>query len=564
MGIYGDLIPEWAQSTHPPPSPTMVLTFEAARKKYLQIRDDSIAELDHYFPPPNNSRHHERPAKLPKNSVPAFQQMLAPEDALILNTDPIDLLSYMACAKLSAVTVAGAYLRAAVIAQILTNCVTELLPKEALATAEKLDDYLKAHGKPMGPLHGLPVSIKEMVGLKGKNCHFGVSAKIDNVLPDDATIVKVLYAAGANPHCRTTGPQFLMSLESESPLHGLTYNPHNRELTSGGSSSGEGAIIGLGASVLGLGTDIGGSIRGPAACSGIYGFRPSAGRVPIAGCDHPMHGNDSIDGVIGPMTSSSKLLELFMKVMSDAETWRYDPVTERSVWNVDPFYKKKLRVGYYADDGYVTPHPPVLRAVNEYIEKIRHASLDVEVELVPFKPYSPADNWRIITSLYFPDGGNWLREQLDRVGEPDTEHMKMIAFENANCRHVSIDELWKLHDERDSFKWNLRREWNEAGLDLLIAPALPGAAFRFGTSNYWGYTSYWNLVDYASLSIPFSSVLPSDAPNDNFQPRNKLDAEWQAHYSPEKYEGAPLSVQLIAPRMHDEVVVEAMKLFSSI
>lgn len=542
----------------------MVLTFENARDKFLQIRDSSIAELDSLFPPPKDSKHNDKPVKLPKNSIPVFKEMLAPADAAIVNLEPMELLDQLAKAKVSAVTVAGAFLRAAVIAQTLTNCLTELLPREALETAKKLDEHLKTTGKTVGPLHGLPVSVKEMVGFKGKNCHFSVSAKMDNIMPDDAVILKILYAAGANPTCRTTGPQFLMSLESESPLHGKTYNPYNRDLTSGGSSSGEGAIIGLGASVLGLGTDIGGSIRGPAACSGIYGLRPSTGRVPIAGCDHPMHGSDSINGCIGPMTPCPKLLDLFMKIMSDAEAWRYDPVTERTKWSPETFAKKKLKIGYYADDGYVTPHPPVVRAVNEYVEKIRNSHFDVEVELVPFTPFDVAENWRIITSLYFTDGGQWLKDQLSAVGEPLTDRIEMIALNNPNCKRLNIEELWHAQDERDGFRWNLRQEWNKSGIDLLIAPALPGAAFKFGTSNYWGYTSYWNLVDYASVSVPFSTVKATDTADKEFKPKNKLDADWQAHYDPEVYEGAPLSVQLIAPRMHDEVVVEALKMFADL
>ncbi|KAJ8056000.1 amidase signature domain-containing protein [Yarrowia lipolytica] len=458
----------------------MVLTFEIAREKFLKIRDDSIAELDKVFPPPEDSRHHEVPAKLPKNSIPVFQEMLAHDDAAIINSDPIELLDQLAKAKVSAVAVAGAFLRAAVIAQTLTNCLTELLPREALETAQKLDDYLKSTGKPVG------------------------------------------------------------------------------------SSSGEGAIVGLGASVLGLGTDIGGSIRGPAACCGVYGLRPSVGRITNTGCDYVMHGADSIKACIGPLTSSPKLLELFMKVMSDAEVWRYDPFTERSMWNPALFQKKKLRVGYYADDGYVTPHPPVIRAVNEYLDKIKKLSFKhVEIELVPFTPYDPSGAVHIISSLYFPDGGKELKEELSSVGESLTEMSKM-ALNNPSVQRFNIEELWKAHTQRDTFRWNLMHEWTKAGIDMLITPVLPGAAFKFGTCNYWGYTAYWNLADYTSVSVPYSSVKASDKPVEDFKPRNKLDAEWQALYSPETYEGAPLSIQLIAPRMQDEVVVEALKLFSDI
>lgn len=117
-----------------------------------------------------------------------------------------------------------------------------------------------------------------------------------------------------------------MQLECTSYL-GTTANPHNTRLTAGGSSGGEGALIGFKGSLLGIGTDVGGSIRCPAAHCGIYGFKPSAGRVPYGGCNAPMlpPGAEGILCTHGPMARSAEDLEMYMKLIADSEPWRRDP-----------------------------------------------------------------------------------------------------------------------------------------------------------------------------------------------------------------------------------------------
>ena len=137
----------------------------------------------------------------------------------------------------------------------------------------------------MGPLHGLPISVKEHIGMKGLNCNAGyVSWWEDEERSDDAVILKILCKAGCVFYARTTQPQLLMHLETDSNLYGPTVNPYNRTLTAGGSSGGEGALLAMRGSCLGLGTDIGGSVRSPAANCGLYSLRPTALRLPYGGC----------------------------------------------------------------------------------------------------------------------------------------------------------------------------------------------------------------------------------------------------------------------------------------
>ena len=120
--------------------------------------------------------------------------------------------------------------------------------------------------------------------MKGLGCNAGFISWWHNKAPDDALILKILWEAGCVFYARTTQPQTLMHLETASNFYGTTTNPFNKDLTSGGSSGGEGALLGMRGSCLGMGTDIGGSVRSPAANCGIYSFRPTTKRVPYGGC----------------------------------------------------------------------------------------------------------------------------------------------------------------------------------------------------------------------------------------------------------------------------------------
>ena len=165
------------------------------------------------------------------------------------------------------------------------NCVTELLPERALERARTLDDFYKQHGKPVGPLHGLPISVKEHIAMKGLSWSAGFAAWYDRLAEEDATLLKLLWRAGCVFYARTTEPQLLMHLETSSNLYGTTVNPYNRTLTAGGSSGGESALLALRGSCLGIGTDIGGSVRSPAANCGIYSLRCTTHRIPSGGIE---------------------------------------------------------------------------------------------------------------------------------------------------------------------------------------------------------------------------------------------------------------------------------------
>lgn len=149
-----------------------------------------------------------------------------------------------------------------------TNCITELLP-EAQQAAEHCDRFLRDHGKLIGPLHGLPISVKEQFGIANHfvNCSFVAWA--DHRAGEDCDLVKALKSLGAVVFARTTQPQAVMHLECSNSIYGTCVTPFDRSKSSGGSSGGEAALLALRGTVFGFGGDIGGSIRAPAAFNGV-------------------------------------------------------------------------------------------------------------------------------------------------------------------------------------------------------------------------------------------------------------------------------------------------------
>ncbi|RYP04888.1 hypothetical protein DL764_004158 [Monosporascus ibericus] len=175
-----------------------------------------------------------------------------------MDTNVEGLVMKLASGEWSSTTVVEAFMRRGGLAQMLANCVTELLPDRVLKRAAELDEQFATHKKPIGPLHGLPISVKEHVGIKGLDMNAIFVGWVDNVAEEDALLLQLLWDAGAVFYVRTTQLRTLMYLETSSNLYGMlreTVNPYNTTLTAGGSSGGEGALTSLRGAVLGRPTD---------------------------------------------------------------------------------------------------------------------------------------------------------------------------------------------------------------------------------------------------------------------------------------------------------------------
>ena len=422
--------------------------------------------------------------------------------------------------------------------QLQTNCITELLPERALERAKFLDEYYAEHKRTIGPLHGLPISVKEHVGMKDLGLNAGFISWWNHKAEEDAHILQILWNAGCVFYARTTQPQTLMHLETSSNLYGVTVNPFNRELTSGGSSGGEGALVGMRGSCLGIGTDIGGSIRSPAANCGVYGLRPTSFRLPTDGWSATMAGSEHIVPVIGPLSTSLGGIKVFMKTIVDAKPWLREPSLLPFEWKpVDPKMfssdGKKLKIAVLWSDEVVKPHPPVLRALKEVADKLKSVK---GVELVDWKPFKHDEAWEIIASLYFCDGAKEESDAIDASGEPWRPLSNFIIKENSFVEHHTIENVWKWQIRRELYRKAYAKVWNDTAtgtsqkgelegmVDVILCPVGPGVAPLIDTSRYWGYTSQWNLLDYPALVFPVSRVNPEvDVVEPGYQPMNEKD-----------------------------------------
>ncbi|KAE9367152.1 amidase [Stipitochalara longipes BDJ] len=534
----------------------------ADRQKH---RDATLSLLD----PPLPSVAH-----FPLNTTPLAKQILTADEIKITETFVEDLLPQLAKGELSTVTLTKAFLRRAVLAQKATNCITELLPQRALERAAYLDSYLAEHKKPLGPLHGLPISVKEHIGMKGLDLNGGFVAWVGKVAKKDAHILRILWEAGAVFYVRSTQPQSLMHLETSSNLYGVTTNPYNTTLTAGGSSGGEGALVGFRGSCLGIGTDIGGSIRSPAANNGVYGMKPTSGRLPMKGLTATQEGEEQIVPTIGPLSTSLEGCRLFIKTIIDAKPWYREPTLLPFPWKEEDFFKgKKLKVAVLWDDGVVKPHPPVTRALKKIVDKLQGKA---NIEIVEWKPYKHDLAWELIANLYFSDGGAEEAEAINSSGEPWRPLTKHILTSNPHCQSHTISSMWAATIKRDDYRSEYAELWNstatsvgprgelEGMVDVILSPVGPGAAPKIDTAKWWGYTSQWNLLDCPAVVFPVDRVdVVKDGEMVVYESRNEKDKEnWELweKYGAEGWEGAPISLQLIGRRYEDEKVIQALEI----
>jgi len=200
----------------------------------------------------------------------------------LLGASAVELAARIRRREVSSREVVEAHIRRAREVNPTINAIVHARYDEALAEADRADEAVKRGGA-LPPFHGVPCTIKECIGLAGMRKTAGLLAHRDVVAERDGAAVARLRAAGAIPIGVTNVSELMMWMESYNPVYGRTNNPYDPRRTAGGSSGGEGSIVGSGASPMGLGADIGGSIRMPAFFCGVFGHKPSGGLVPGTG-----------------------------------------------------------------------------------------------------------------------------------------------------------------------------------------------------------------------------------------------------------------------------------------
>lgn len=532
--------------------------------------------------------HHPEPTTIypHDNVISVPSKVLSMEDVAITET-PIDkLLSLLASGKLSSVRCTEAFLRRAVLAHQLTNCATDFFPDIALARAKECDEYLAKHGKPIGLLHGLPVSLKDQFHIKGTCATMGYVSGIGNVASQNSVITDVILSAGGVVYVRTSVPQSLMRCETHNHIYGRTVSPFNRSFTPGGSSGGEGALVGMHGSPLGLGTDIGGSVRVPSAFNGLWGMRPSTHRVPYEGAANSFLGQESVSSVIGPLTHSLEGVVTFMRAVLGARPWELDPILVSMPFNEDAYALKNLQLKAGSaepaeaftgdgktqlcfaiewDDGIVHPHPPITRALREVKQKLLAAGHKV----IDWIPYDHLRCYDIIGRIYSADGGEDIKRSCEAGGEPV---MYNLMADGKEPKHLSTYESWQVNKEKSQYRkeyldyWQATKGKTGTGrpVDGIIAPVSNWASCKHDLNDHVSYTTQWNLLDRPCVVFPVGFVDPEKDPKVPLEkPYTALpgdvDQIYWDRYDPEEWAGQPINLQVVGKRLQDEELLGLAK-----
>lgn len=382
------------------------------------------------------------------------------------------------------------------------NAVTRVLADSALAEAARIDDAA-AHGKSLGPLAGVPFTVKENIDVAGQPTTAGVVAFRDQVASVDAPAVAQLRAAGAIPLARTNMPDLGMRWHTDSGLFGATRNPWNAALSPAGSSGGEAVALATGMSPLGIGNDYGGSIRLPSAAAGTVGLKPTAGRVASASSTNPFPPPPTLQlfAVEGPMGRRVDDVRLAYELMCGPDT--RDPK-----WVPAPAVRPvpaPIRVAVTTDPGGCGVDPAIAAAVRRAADALADAGAIVE-EAEPPQVIESAELWRTLTTAE-------LLRSLDTVIRP-LGSADASAYLEQSIAHVTRLDLAGFVDGLAT-RHAIAAAWSDffAGHDLVLGPVAtqPIHAVGFDLGGPDNADALWlshrlvvtvNLLGLPTLAVP--------------------------------------------------------------
>ncbi|OAG36140.1 hypothetical protein AYO21_09680 [Fonsecaea monophora] len=485
---------------------------------------------------------------------------LSPKELAITENGAGELTAAMAMGKYTAEEVTVAFLKRAVIGHQLVNFATEFLATEAIEKARELDKYFQDTGKLVGPLHGVPISVKEHIGLEGRICHSSYTAWVKNVAAEDALIVALMKKAGAVILFRTNQPQTLMHGDTNNNIYGKTVNPSNRLMSSGGSSGGEGAAIKLRCAAIGTGTDIAGSIRIPSALCGVYGFRPTSCRLPYKGIMLAGGGQESVRCVVGPLANNIDDLELMMRTVLDQSPYEVETSLVPLPWRPErALTPQTLSVGVMVDDGIVRPSPPLRRAMEMAQEKLKATG----VRLVPWIGHRHDELRPLLYELCFSDNASVQKGLLAETQEP---WLKLTKRAMGLGREMDIHEIWRLHELRNTIREEYHAKMKQLGIDVILSPAVNQVAVLTEDFTYGFYTGLYNILDFPAAVFPTKLVSDAhlDVEDPNAQPRNDFEARELAKYDAELFAGMPIALEVAGKHHRDEETLAAMRLIEQV
>uniref|UniRef100_A0A8C6JKB8 Fatty-acid amide hydrolase 1 n=1 Tax=Melopsittacus undulatus TaxID=13146 RepID=A0A8C6JKB8_MELUD len=408
-----------------------------------------------------------------------------------------------------------------------TNCITEYL-QESETQVQKM----KPVGK-LGLLYGVPVSLKDSIDCQGHDSTLGFIRNINKPVAEDSVVVQVLRRQGAIPFVKTNVPQSLVSYDCNNLIFGQTFNPLLYTRSPGGSTGGEGALIGGGGSILGFGTDLGGSLRFPAAFCGICAFKPTGNRLSKKGVVSGIPGQKAVTAAVGPMAKDVESLALSMRALLCEDMFSLDSSVPPIPFNEEVYSSTQpLRIGYYETDFFTMPSPAMRRAIREtkqLLEDAGHTLVPFELMNVDYAFFN------FCVKGVFADGGasflrkfkgeleesslgmlwlmkspNWLKNVLSWITKPFMPRFSAVL---ASMRANTVDQVWSLHCEIEEFSQQFTAQWKKLNLDVMLCPML-GPALGIGyppkLSVAVSYTMLYNALDFPAGVVPVTMVTDED------------------------------------------------------
>src|SRR6202140_3897220 len=362
-------------------------------------------------------------------------------------------------------------------------------------------------GKDLGPLHGIPVSIKSSLDVAGLRCEAGTRLRAGYVATEDAPLVARLRNAGAIVLGVTNTPELLMAWETDNLLYRRTNSPWNLERTPGGSSGGEAAAIAAGCSAAGIGSDGGGSIRVPAHFSGICGLKPTPGRIPASGHFPSSVGPFALTGVVGPMARTVADLKVLFEVMQGPDDGDPSAAPVPVRWPLEENLRN-IRIGYFEDDGRTPVTPETRAAVQSAAMGLRNAGFEVE----PFCP-DGLELARQVWWQFFGITGGMLLGPMLRGHQSDVSPLLKqfsgwVAAEPTHTAQTLLD-MWM---QRDMLRQQIFKQMRD--YPILLCPVASIPAFRHGERAWeiegrevkyldaWSYCEWFNLLGSPAAVVP--------------------------------------------------------------
>jgi Asp-tRNA(Asn)/Glu-tRNA(Gln) amidotransferase A subunit family amidase len=388
------------------------------------------------------------------------------------------------------------------------NAFVQLDPGRARKAAREAEDAVMRSDE-LGPLHGVPISIKSSICVEGLRCEAGSKLRAGFVARSDAPLVMRLKNAGAIILGTTNTPELLMAWETDNLLYGRTNSPWDLERTPGGSSGGEAAAIAAGMSAGGVGSDGGGSIRVPAHFSGICGLKPTPGRIPAAGHFPASAGPFASIGVVGPMARTVEDLKILFEVMQGPDLGDSNAAPVPVRWP-DEHDIKKMRIAFFEDDGRTPVRPEIRAAVRTAAEALRRAGFQVH-EFLP----DGLEEARVLWWKYFVVAGGMLLRPMfsEREAEMSPVLKEFLDWSAELSPHTgrSLLDAWI---RRDAVREQFFAQMEEYPILLCPAAAIP--AFRHRERSWdvngqmvkyldaWSYAEFFNLLGNPAVVIPVS------------------------------------------------------------